>query len=109
MLAICATGMLPKDSSVQSYHNIFAAISFASMQATQLGDRLLAASFITSAAANLSVTLFIGEDYFLNNLSSLLISNLIISYSNVVVLAKSPSTKDGSARVKQLYYIFDVC
>jgi len=42
MLAICGT-----------------VISFASMKATQLGDRLLAASFITSAAANISVTLLI--------------------------------------------------
>lgn len=35
------------------------AFSFASIKVIQLGDRLLAASFITSAAANLSVTLFI--------------------------------------------------
>jgi len=42
VLAVCGTGM-----------------GFASIKATQLGDRLLAASFITSAAANLSVTLFI--------------------------------------------------
>jgi len=34
-------------------------IGFASIKATQLGDRLLAASFITSAAANLGVTLII--------------------------------------------------
>ncbi|KAF8811105.1 hypothetical protein BYT27DRAFT_7160865 [Phlegmacium glaucopus] len=34
-------------------------VSFASIPAIQLGDRLLAASFITSAAANLSVTLLI--------------------------------------------------
>ncbi|KDR70236.1 hypothetical protein GALMADRAFT_893033 [Galerina marginata CBS 339.88] len=34
-------------------------ISFVSISANQLGDRLLAASFITSAAANLSVTLLI--------------------------------------------------
>ncbi|PPQ88181.1 hypothetical protein CVT25_005146 [Psilocybe cyanescens] len=32
-------------------------ISFVSLTATQLGDKLLAASFITSAAANLSITL----------------------------------------------------
>ncbi|KAF8154714.1 hypothetical protein B0H34DRAFT_534300 [Crassisporium funariophilum] len=35
-------------------------ISFVSISASQLGDRLLAASFITSAAANLSVTFLIG-------------------------------------------------
>ncbi|KAF9479543.1 hypothetical protein BDN70DRAFT_688992 [Pholiota conissans] len=34
-------------------------ISFVSISASQLGDKLLAASFITSAAANLSVTLMI--------------------------------------------------
>jgi hypothetical protein len=42
VLAVCGTG-----------------IGFASITATHLGDRLLAASFITSAAANLGVTLFI--------------------------------------------------
>jgi hypothetical protein len=43
----------------QSHNNVFEAFSFASIKVIQLGDRLLAASFITSAAANLSVTLFI--------------------------------------------------
>lgn len=35
-------------------------ISFVSLTATQLGDKLLAASFITSAAANLSITFLMG-------------------------------------------------
>jgi hypothetical protein len=60
--------LLPQSCIYQSYDFVAAAIGFASIKATQLGDRLLAGSFITSAAANLGVTLFIGENYFLNNL-----------------------------------------
>ena len=54
--------LLLKDTFIyQSYNCVAAGIGFASIKATQLGDRLLAASFITSAAANLGVTLFIGR------------------------------------------------
>lgn len=63
--------LLPEDTSInQSYNRVAAVIGFVSIKATQLGDRLLAASFITSAAANLGVTFFVGGNYFLNNLSA---------------------------------------
>lgn len=52
--------LLPKDTFINLTIASLQGIGFASIKATQLGDRLLAASFITSAAANLGVTLFIG-------------------------------------------------
>lgn len=93
----------------QTYHSVAAVIGFASIKATQLGDRLLAASFITSAAANLGVTLFIGGNYFSNNLSVCSLLWLLFSTSNVVVIAKSSITENGFVRLKQLCCIFDVC
>ena len=100
--------LLPKDGS--THINVIAVVGFVSIKATNVGDRLLAASFITSAAANLSVTLFIGKIYFLDDLSFSSLQILLFSNSNVVVFAKSSiAQENGSVRHNQLCHILDVC